>query len=245
MGRWCSEVALETDGNHHILIVDDDELVRYTLKEYLTEEGFRVSPADSAKTAREILGREKIDIILLDIRMPGEDGLSFTRDIRSHSNVPIILITGRGMDVDKIIGLELGADDYLTKPFNERELLARVHNILRRAETPSDPQTSDIKSFLGWTLDIGKRRLTSPKGEDVRLTRGEFHLLAAFVESRNRVLTRDYLLDAVSGREWAPNDRTIDVMVRQLRKKMEDDPDNPEIIVTVHGVGYSFAPDVA
>ena len=164
------------DRSHHIMIVDDDELVRFTLKEYLTEEGFHVSEANSASAARDLFEREKVDVILLDVRMPGEGGLSLTRDIRAKSDVPIILISG--------------------------------------------------------------------KGEDVRLTRGEFHLLAAFVNSHNRVLDRDHLLDMVSGRDWAPNDRTIDVMVRQLRKKIEDDPDNPKIFVTVHGVGYNFAPDV-
>jgi len=234
------------DGAFHILVVDDNDLVCYTLKEYFEEEGFRVSTANNAAEARQSLDREKLDIILLDIRMPGEDGLSLTRDIRSHSNIPIILLTGKGEDIDKVVGLELGADDYVTKPFNDRELLARVRNILKRSHTSDDVEyRGDLRFFEGWKLDLGKRKLTNPDNMDVTLTRGEFHLLSAFVNSHNRVLSRDYLLDAVSGREWAPTDRTIDVMVRQLRKKMEADPNDPKLFITAHGVGYSFAADVS
>ncbi len=229
----------------HVLVVDDDELVRYALKEYFEEEGFRVSEAADGKSARAILDADSPDIILLDIRMPGEDGFSLTRAIRAQSDIPIILVTGKGDDVDKVVGLELGADDYITKPFNERELLARMRNILRRWRTYRENEPKgDIRTFEGWTLDLGKRKLTAPDGDEVRLTRGEFHLLAALVDSRNRVLSRDFLLDAVSSREWAPTDRTIDVMVRQLRKKLEADPNDPKLIQTVHGVGYSFAADV-
>lgn len=235
----------DAQSGRHILVVDDEELVRFTVKDYFTGEGFRVSEADSVVAARSILEHEAVDLILLDIRMPGEDGLSFTKEIRSGSRIPIILITGRGEDVDKILGLELGADDYVVKPFNNRELLARVNSVLRRSERPhADPSEDNVRRFAGWTLDIAKRRLRSPQGEQVKLTRGEFELLVVFVRSRNRVLTRDQILDLVSGRHWAPVERTVDVMVRRLRKKLEANPSSPKMITSVYGVGYMFEPDV-
>jgi two-component system torCAD operon response regulator TorR len=229
----------------HILVVDDEELVRFTLKDYFGEEGFRVSQAESVAAARDVLDREAVDLILLDIRMPGEDGLSLAREVRSGSRMPIILLTGRVDDADKVLGLELGADDYVTKPFNIRELHARINSVLRRSKAPPEDSSEDeVKRFSGWTFDVSRRRLTSPPGDEVALTRGEFELLVAFVGSRNRVLSRDRILDLVSSRHWAPIDRTVDVMVRRLRRKLEADPSSPKMIVTVYGVGYRFAPEV-
>ena len=233
------------DSRHHILVVDDDELVLFTLKEYLIEEGFRVSEANTCSVAHEFLEREKVDLIILDIRMPGEDGLSLIKNIRPQSQMPIILLTGRDSNEDKVLGLELGADDYITKPFNNRELLARVNSVLRRSNFPPEDLPKDnVRTFAGWTLDLDRRLLTSPEREAVKLTRGEFELLSAFVKSKNHTLTRDQLLDMVSSRQWTPLDRTIDVMVRKLRKKIEEDPSSPKMFITVHGVGYMFAPDV-
>lgn len=240
---WIN-VGHAMDNRTHILVVDDDELVLFTLSEYLTEEGFRVSEANTCSVAHEFLEREKVDLIILDIRMPGEDGLSLIKTIRPQSQIPIIFLTGRDSNEDKVVGLELGADDYITKPFNNRELLARVNSVLRRSGLPpEDPPKDNVRTFAGWTLDLGRRGLTSPEGEAVKLTRGEFELLSAFVKKSNHTLTRDHLLDMVSSRQWAPLDRTIDVMVRKLRKKIEKDPSSPKMFITVHGVGYMFVPD--
>ena len=191
---------------------------------------------------RRVFARGDVDVVMLDINLPNEDGLSLLRELRRQSEVGIIMVTGRQDVVDRIVALELGADDYVTKPYNMRELLPRAKNLARRvaaarANSPDEPK----KQFDGWTLDIPHWTLTSPEGEEVRLTRAEFELLATFVANRGRVLTRDGLIDHVSHRDRDPLDRTIDVLVGRLRRKIEKDPTSPRRIITVHGVGYVFA----
>ncbi len=227
---------------HHILIVEDDPVDRETLAAYLRRDGHRVSEAEDGAAMRSVFSRGDVDVVMLDINLPNEDGLSLLRELRRQSEVGVMMVTGRQDVIDRIVALELGADDYVTKPYNMRELLPRAKNLARRvaaarANAPDEPK----KSFDGWTLDIPHRTLTSPHGKDVRLTRAEFELLATFVASRGRVLTRDSLIDHVSGRDRDPLDRTIDVLVGRLRRKIEEDPANPRRIITVHGVGYVFA----
>jgi two-component system OmpR family response regulator len=196
---------------------------------------------------RRVMGQAHIDLVILDLMLPGEDGLTLARSLRSESGIGIIILTGRGETVDRIIGLEMGADDYLPKPFHLRELLARVKSVLRRVQsrTGDGPQPNRSRArFAGWNLDLSSRELVSPNGEEVRLTTGEFDLLAAFVNNANQVLSRDRLLDLARNREAGPFDRTIDVQVGRLRRKLEDDPQNPSMIKTVRGSGYIFTPTV-
>jgi two-component system OmpR family response regulator len=233
--------------NGHILIVDDQQEICDVVQEYLTGEGYRVSAAHDGAGMRRALAQGPVDLVILDLMLPGEDGLTLARSLRSESGIGIIILTGRGETVDRIIGLEMGADDYLPKPFHLRELLARVKAVLRRAqdrtaETPQSPR-SRVR-FAGWNLDLSSRELLSPSGEEVRLTTGEFDLLSAFVNNANQVLSRDRLLDLARNREAGPFDRTIDVQVGRLRRKLEDDPQNPTLIKTVRGSGYIFTPSV-
>ncbi len=193
------------------------------------------------------MSQSPVDLVILDLMLPGEDGLTLARSLREDSNVGIIILTGRGETVDRIIGLEMGADDYLPKPFHLRELLARVKSVMRRVASGATLSGGAVRSrvrFGGWSLDLSSRELLSPGGEEVRLTTGEFDLLAAFVNNPNQVLTRDRLLDLARNREAGPFDRTIDVQVGRLRRKLEDDPQNPTMIKTVRGSGYIFTPTV-
>jgi two-component system OmpR family response regulator len=213
----------------------------------LTGEGYRVSTAHDGAGMRRLLSQSAVDLVILDLMLPGEDGLTLARSLRSESGIGIIILTGRGETVDRIIGLEMGADDYLPKPFHLRELLARVKSVLRRAQSRSadSSQSSRLRAqFAGWNLDMASRELLSPAGDEVRLTTGEFDLLAAFVNNANQVLSRDRLLDLARNREAGPFDRTIDVQVGRLRRKLEDDPQNPTLIKTVRGSGYIFTPPV-
>lgn len=232
-----------------ILIVDDEDDVRATLAAILKAEGYGLRLAKDSATAREILERGSVDIVLLDIRMPGEDGLAFCRWLQGWSRVPVVFISGLAEDIDRVVGLELGADDYIVKPFNRRELLARVRAVLRRARPhPPSPQAAapgNFRRFAGWRLDLDRRWLVSPDGTPVPLTRGEFEMMEVLSSRPGRALSRDQILDLMPRKGEPPTDRTVDVMVRRLRKKMEVDPDNPRIIVTVYGVGYIFAPEVA
>ena len=228
----------------HVLIVEDDEVARTKLAGYLETAGHRVSEAIDGEGLREVMHRDPVDLVLLDINLPGEDGLDLTRFIRAHSDVGIILVTGRTDDVDRIVGLEIGADDYVTKPFNPRELLARVKTLLRRT-TARTPATSESKAFAGWRFDIRSRRLVTSKGDRVALTRAEFELLNALIAHPGTVLTRERLLGCITHRSWDPGDRTVDVLVRRLRQKLETDPQSPELIITVHGEGYMFAAEVS
>ena len=235
----------------HILIVDDEVEVCNLLESYLTDEGFQVSVAHDGAGMREVLARAEIHLVILDLVLPGEDGLALARALRDSSTIPILMLTGRGDPVDRIVGLEMGADDYLAKPFHLRELRARVRSVLRRVTAP--PQTGDGNPdrparprarFAGWTLDMLSRELTTPSGEEIRLTAGEYELLVALVTNANRVLSRDRLLDLIRDREAEAFDRTIDVRIGRLRRKLADDPQNPQLIRTVRGGGYLFSPTV-
>jgi len=212
----------------HILVVDDQKDICDVVQDYLSGEGYRVSAANDGAAMRRVMSQQPIDLVILDLMLPGEDGLTLARTLRDESNVGIIILTGRGETVDRIIGLEMGADDYLPKPFHLRELLARVKSVLRRASARSqEKQTPGARTkvrFAGWNLDLSTRELVSPAGGEVRLTTGEFDLLAAFVNHANQVLSRDRLLDLARNREAGPFDRTIDVQVGRLRRKLEDDP---------------------
>lgn len=246
-GEGVAEVGRMND-NGHILIVDDQREICDLVQEYLSGEGYRVSTAQDGGGMRKAMAQSPVDLVILDLMLPGEDGLTLARSLRQESSVGIIILTGRGETVDRIIGLEMGADDYLPKPFHLRELLARVKSVLRRAsgrgaEKPAALPRSKAQ-FAGWNLDLSSRELFSPAGREVRLTTGEFDLLAAFVNNANQVLTRDRLLDLARNREAGPFDRTIDVQVGRLRRKLEDDPQRPTMIKTVRGTGYIFTPPV-
>jgi DNA-binding response OmpR family regulator len=230
--------------------VDDQDEICEVAQQYLSSEGYRVSIAHDGTGMRKILAQEKADLVILDLMLPGEDGLTLARALREESGVGIIILTGRGETVDRIIGLEMGADDYLPKPFHLRELLARVKSVLRRVSARSSsngdkPAAARLRArFAGWHLDLSTRELMSPEGGEVRLTTGEFDLLAAFVNNANQVLSRDRLLDLARNREAGPFDRTIDVQVGRLRRKLEPDPQKPTMIKTVRGTGYIFTPTV-
>jgi two-component system, OmpR family, response regulator len=239
-----------TQTTDNILVVDDQKEICEVVQQYLSSEGYRVSVAHDGGGMRRVMAQEEVDLVILDLMLPGEDGLTLARALREESTVGIIILTGRGETVDRIIGLEMGADDYLPKPFHLRELLARVKSVLRRAS--SRAQTDKSASiggrakarFAGWNLDLSTRELVSPTGGEVRLTTGEFDLLAAFVNNANQVLSRDRLLDLARNREAGPFDRTIDVQVGRLRRKLEPDPQRPTMIKTVRGTGYIFTPTV-
>lgn len=228
-----------------IAIVDDEPIIQATLTSYFAGAGFSVRAADTADGLRQLMAREAIDFILLDIRLPDGDGLALMRDIRAESDVPVILVTGCADEADRIIGLEFGADDYVTKPFSPREVLARVNTVLRRTRAaPREARTVKRRHFAGWCLDIENHRLTAPSGETVRLTVAEFEILAALVRYPGRVMSRNDLLDVMNGR-CDCNDRTVDVLVGRLRRKIEADPGKPRFIVTEYGLGYVFAEKVA
>ena len=228
---------------HHVLIVDDEPVTRAKLAGYLEAAGHRVTEAADGASMRAVLARDPAELVLLDINLPDEDGLDLTRRLRDGSDIGVILVTGRTDDVDRIVGLEIGADDYVTKPFNPRELLARVKSVLRRVGTNMGGERP-VKRFAGWTFDTRARRLSASDGRRETLTRAEFELLRAFVTWPGVVLTRDRLLGAITHRSWDPSDRTVDVLVRRLRRKLEDDPARPDLIVTAHGEGYIFAVDI-
>lgn len=228
-----------------ILLVDDEPSLREPLAEYLTRQGFVVEEAESAAAARSLLARQLPDIVLLDIMMPGEDGLSLCRHLVETRGLPVILLTARGEAMDRIVGLEIGADDYVTKPFEPRELVARIRSVLRRAErTAPAPGEELLYLFEGWQLDPLKRRLTDPEGALVPLSTAEFRMLRAFCDHPRQVLDRDRLLDMVQGREAHLFDRAVDNQVSRLRRKIENDRGNPHFIQTVRGGGYRFGAEV-
>lgn len=228
----------------HLLIVDDDREIRTLLGDYLERNGYRITAVADGRGMRSALASGGVDLIVLDLMLPGEDGLSLCRDLRAHSSVPVIMLTARGEETDRIVGLEMGADDYLAKPFNPRELLARVKSVLRRARTlPGDGAAARAARyrFAGWVLDTGTRQLSSPQGMVVALSSGEYRLLEVLVRHPNRVLNRDQLLDYTRGREAGPFDRSIDVQVGRLRRRLDDSGPEPQIIRTVRGEGYVLA----
>jgi two-component system OmpR family response regulator len=233
----------------HLLVVDDDREIRDLICRLLQKHGYRVETARDAKAMEETLATARIDLVILDVMLPGKSGLDICRELRARSPVPILMLTAMGDETDRIVGLEMGADDYLAKPFNPRELLARIRAILRRVSTaassgPPSPAPKRL-SFAGWKLDLGRRRLEAPDGVIVDLTTGEYELLIAFAERPQRVLTRNQLLDLARGRDATPFDRSIDVQVSRIRRKIESDPRSPEMIVTVRGDGYMFTPEVS
>jgi len=231
----------------HILVVDDDREIRDLLSKFLERQGMRVSAARDAKEARKLWPLGRYHLVVLDLMLPGESGLEFAKWLRTQGEVPIVMLTAMSEETDRIVGLELGADDYLGKPFNPRELLARIRAVLRRANgepgTAKEPPAKAIR-FAGWTLEPGRRRLLNPEGVEVPLTGGEYELLTVLVERPNRVLTRDMLMDLLRGRQAGPFDRAIDVAVSRLRRKLEDDGRNPTLIKTVRGGGYVLAATV-
>ena len=234
-----------------ILVVDDDPRICRLLVRYLTGEGYAVATAADGVEARQVLHDQPHDLVLLDLQLPGEDGLTIARELRATSDIAIIMITGKGDVFDKVVGLEVGADDYVTKPFHLREVLARIKSVLRRSavpaaaerEAPAAPACETVR-FDRWQLELDTRRLLGPGGAEQPLTAAEFNLLAAFLRHPQRVLSRDQLLDMVAGRNWEPFDRSIDTQVRRLRRKIERAPDRPELIKTVRGAGYVFAAKV-
>lgn len=232
-----------------ILIVDDDATLRARLAKYLESEGFRATAAKDGAEMRRIIAAAPVDLVILDLVMPGEDGLTLTRFLREGSKVGILILTGKGDTVDRVVGLEMGADDYLPKPFELRELLARVRSILRRvadaraawAATAATANRGDVLTFDGWRLDRARHNLTTPDGSEVDLTTAEYKLLEVLAQNPNRPLDRDRLMDACAGRDWQPLDRSIDLHISNLRRKIETEPKRPRIIKTVRGAGYMLA----
>jgi len=230
----------------HILIVDDEASIRQPLAKYLDKQGFRVSDVENAALARSTLLSYKIDLVLLDIMMPGEDGLSLCRHLASNGGPPVILLTAKDEEMDKVGGLEIGADDYVSKPFAPRELVARMRTVLRRTAGSVGTAPDDLKnySFDGWTLKASQQSLYAPGGALVPLSSGEYRLLEVLVQRAGQVLSRDQLLDLTQGREGSPFDRAIDNSVSRLRRKIEADPKSPQIIKTIWGGGYRFSAQV-
>ncbi len=235
-----------------ILVVDDDAEVRTLLKRCFELEGYQVSEAANGREMRTLLEATPVDLITLDLNLGGEDGLALARETRSQRTMPIIMVTGKDDPIDRVVGLELGADDYIVKPFHLREVLARVRAVLRRYDAsevgmPAHATASGRRTaftFDGFTLDAGSRELKTSSGDVVALTTAEFNLLHMFVLRPTRVLSRDSIMDLLKGHDWSPLDRSIDTLVGRLRKKMEQDVDNPRLIKTVRGVGYVFAAEV-
>jgi two-component system OmpR family response regulator len=228
-------------GTEHILVVDDDREIGALLSKFLARHHYRVTVATNGKTMFEALTGATIDLVILDLMLPGEDGLSHCRRLRQESAVPVIMLTAMHSDVDRIVGLEIGADDYLTKPFNSRELLARIRAVLRRTGVqPRGAQAREgaVLGFAGWRLDVSSRQLTSPEKLLVHLTAGEFDLLVALADRAPRVLTRDQLLDIARGRSASAFDRSVDVQISRLRRKIETNAKDPALIRTVRGGGY-------
>ncbi len=231
---------MATDERPHVLVVDDDREIRNLLSDYLEKNGLRATSAADGKEMRRALERTPADLIVLDVMLPGEDGLKLCRDLRANSQVPIIMLTARGDEVDRILGFELGADDYLPKPFNPRELLSRIRAVLRRAaHAPRDPSTSQVRAyaFAGWRLDTTARTLTR-EGDSISLSGAEYRLLAVLLAHPTRVLSRVQLMELMRGRDLDPFDRSVDVRISRLRQILGDDARAPQIIKTVYGEGY-------
>jgi two-component system OmpR family response regulator len=235
----------------HILVVDDEARIRTMLRRYLEGEGFKVSEAGDGVAMRKAFEAAPVDLVLLDLMMPGEDGLTLARHIRQRAQTPIIMLTGKGDLIDRVAGLEAGADDYVAKPFHLREILARIRTVMRRVQAPAPTAApaatpvaepgGEVLHFPGWEMDLLRRELRRAGGEAVSLTSAEFELLRVFATHPNRVLNRDQLMEQIKGREWEAYDRAIDTQIVRLRKKVEADPANPTLIKTVRGAGYVFA----
>jgi two-component system OmpR family response regulator len=235
------------DTPDRILIVDDDPEIRRLLVDYLAKNGFEALPARDGREMAQMLDKHAIDLVVLDLNLPDADGLTLCRDLRARSNQPVLMLTARGEEADRIVGIEMGADDYLVKPFSPRELVARLKAILRRTRAlpPNlQPESQRCLAFAGWRLDTATRALTAPDGVLVPLSGGEYRLLRLLLEHPNRVLNRDQLMELIHGRAADPFDRAIDVQVSRLRQRLRDDSREPQLIKTVRGEGYVLAADV-
>ena len=231
---------------YHLLIVEDEPVTRTKSAGYFKSAGYEVTTAGTGEEMQRMLRRHHIDLLLLDISLPDADGLELTMELRKTYELGIILVTGRDTEVDRILGLEIGADDYVTKPFNERELLARVKSVLRRLsiQASSLPEQNS-HYFADWEINLTQRKLANSSGEKVHLTRGEFELLAALVKHPKTVMSRDRLMALVTHRSWQPDNRTIDVLIKRLREKIEKTPKSPELLLTIYGEGYILASEVS
>jgi len=228
----------------HILIVDDDSEISSLLADYLEKNGYRTSTAGDGKAMWKALDERRIDLIVLDLNLPGDDGLTLCRNLRARSGIPVIMLTARAEPVDRILGLEMGADDYLPKPFEPRELFARIRSVLRRTQAapgPAQAPESQMLRFAGWTMDTTARHLVNPQGVVVALSGAEYRLLKIFLDHANRVLSRDQLLNMIAGRDADPFDRSIDLQISRLRQKLGEDARSPQIIKTVRNEGYVLA----
>ena len=227
---------------HQILIVEDEDVTRFSLRSLFEAEGYQVFEATDGNSMQAVLQENKINLIIMDINLPGKNGLLLARELTSKDNVGLIFLTGRDSDIDKILGLEIGADDYLTKPFNPRELTIRARNLLNRIDhkpVANDPIQTIIK-FNQWTLNGDSRELTSPAGEIIAIPRGEYRAIRLLIDNAGLIVTRQTLIKEMTGRDLRENDRTVDVTIRRLRKHFEQDPNSPELINTIHGEGYRF-----
>lgn len=239
-----------THAQPHILVVDDEQEIRELLGRFLQQHGYSCSLAADGTAMERVLARSEIDLIVLDLMLPGEDGLALCRQLRSRCNIPVIMLTAMGDETDRIIGLEMGADDYIAKPFSPRELLARIKAVIRRANSLPERHRNHLTPgsqrlrFDQWLFDTAKRELIDAQGVTLTLSTAEYDLLSAFVEHPQRVLSRDQLLDLARGRESQLFDRSIDTLVSRLRRKLERDPKKPQLIKTVWGGGYMFTPEI-
>lgn len=228
-----------------ILIVEDEAVTRNTLKSVFEAEGYQVFEAQDGVEMHSVLSEQEIHLVIMDINLPGKNGLMLARELREKDDIALMFLTGRDNEVDKILGLEIGADDYITKPFNPRELTIRARNLLQRTmsegeKLPKETQNVEVFRFNDWALDINSRSLINPEGEVIKLPRSEFRALLHFCENPGKIQTREELLKKMTGRELKPHDRTVDVTIRRIRKHFEDHTPNSEIIVTIHGEGYRF-----
>ena len=231
----------------HILVVEDDTFVQKALRLYLEGEGYRISTCDNGADMHALMAKDPADLAIMDLKLPNDDGFELTRQLRDKYSVGIIILSSKDDSIDRVVGLEIGADDYVTKPWDERELLARIRSVMRRvsdrqqASSSSNSGEQRLITFNGWILNLDSRELKDPDGGKVELTSGEFSLLNEFIEKAGRVLSRDHLLSAIYSRDWEPFDRSIDVLVTRLRRNIEQDSRHPEIIKTVRGTRYMFA----
>jgi len=238
------ETGKQMTDHAHILVVDDDERLCRLLCRYLDKNGFRASSVPDGKSMFRLLETDIPDLVVLDLMLPGDDGFSLARQLRDRFNLGIIILTGKPETTEKIIGLEIGADDYMTKPFEERELLARIRSVLRRMAGPADQPGRDgatIARFAGWALDLTTQDLTAPDGRVVPLTSYEFQLLSLFVQHPNRVFSRQQIMNHIAHRDWEPSSRSVDILVGKLRRKLGEHADTPSVIKTIRNEGYKFA----
>jgi two-component system aerobic respiration control protein ArcA len=224
----------------HILIVEDEDVTRFNLRNLFEAEGYRVSEAIDGDSMERELQSSNINLVIMDINLPGKNGLLLARELTNNDNLALIFLTGRDSDIDKILGLEIGADDYLTKPFNPRELTIRARNILNRMSSTKSESNDSIINFNQWSLDGNSRKMTSPKNKEISIPRGEYRALRLLIANAGQIVTRQQLIKEMTGRDLRSNDRTVDVTIRRLRKHFESVEDAPELINTIHGEGYRF-----